>query len=113
MKKICGYAFESIEKDEDGNIDDDASIIEFDDSSSFDEFKIVAEEEENENIETTLDSARYRSLQAIAENTNRIYDVPDDTMDTDLDFSDFNSDLDEFYENGYRQPTYYKTIGRK
>lgn len=63
MKKICGYAIESIPNNEDGTtIDDDASIIEIDASSSLDEFEVFAEEEENDLIETTLDSARYRSL---------------------------------------------------
>lgn len=113
MKKICGYAIESIKSNEDGTTsDDDASIIEIDASSSFDEFEVVAEEEENELIETTLDSARYRYQKATPENTNRVYAVPDDTMDTDLDFSDFDSDLDEFYDNGYRQPTNHEATER-
>jgi len=57
MKKICGYSSESIQDNNNDYINDDASIIEVL-SSSFDELEIVAEEEESELIETTLDSAR-------------------------------------------------------
>jgi len=34
-------------------------------------------------------------------------------MDTDLDFSDFSSGHDEFYEYGYNQPTNHEATDRK